>query len=134
MVILLDHELIFVRWGFVFPIFLVPRYKLYLCHTRIKPDLLCFSRIGVFSCGLRDHEVRIIRYQILAPLIRLYPFISCIFLFILCALCFGFDLVSDQFRSYCLLPTLFLISCVELSLLGLKNKGVILFFLSKISF
>jgi len=79
MVILLDHELIFVRWGFVFSIVLVPRYKLYLCHTRIKPDLLCFSRIGVFACGLRDHEVRIIRYQILAPLIRLYPFISCIF-------------------------------------------------------
>jgi hypothetical protein len=122
MVILLVHESIFVRWGFVFPIMLVPRYKLYLCHTPIKPDLLCFSRIGVFACGLRDHEVRIIRYQSLAPLIRLYLFISCIFLFIFCVLCFGYDLVSDQFRSYCLLPTLFLISCVELSLLGLKKK------------
>ena len=86
----------------------------------------------------RDHEVRIIWYQSLDPLIRLYPFISCIFFtfrvnFSSCCLCFGFDLVSNQFRSYYLLPTLFLISCIELSLLGLK-KSVILFFLSRISF
>jgi len=38
---------------------LVPRYKLSLCHTAIKPDLLGFPRIGVFTCGLRDHDVRI---------------------------------------------------------------------------
>jgi hypothetical protein len=42
--------------GFSFP---MPRYKLSLCHTPIKPDLLGFPGIGVFTCGLRDHEVRI---------------------------------------------------------------------------
>jgi hypothetical protein len=36
---------------------LVPRYKLYLCHTPIKPDLLGFLGIGVFVCGLRDHVI-----------------------------------------------------------------------------
>jgi hypothetical protein len=43
--------------GFPFPIVLVPRYKLSLCHTPIKPDLLGFSKIGVFACGLRDHVI-----------------------------------------------------------------------------
>jgi hypothetical protein len=38
---------------------LVPRYKLSLFHTPIKPDLLGFLGIDVFACGLRDHEVRI---------------------------------------------------------------------------
>jgi hypothetical protein len=33
----------------------VPRYKLSLCHTPIKPDLLGFLGIGVFTCGLFDH-------------------------------------------------------------------------------
>jgi hypothetical protein len=37
----------------------VPRYKLSLCHILIKPDLLGFPGIGIFACGLRDHEVRI---------------------------------------------------------------------------
>jgi len=36
---------------------LVPRYKLSLCHTPIKPDLLGFPGIGVFVCGLRDHVI-----------------------------------------------------------------------------
>jgi hypothetical protein len=36
---------------------LVPRYKLSLCHTPIKPDLLGFPGIGVFTCGLRDHVI-----------------------------------------------------------------------------
>jgi len=36
----------------------VPRYKLSLCHTPIKPDdLLVFLGIGVFVCGLRDHVI-----------------------------------------------------------------------------
>jgi hypothetical protein len=35
----------------------VPRYKLSLCHTPIKPDLLGFPRICVFTCGLRDHVI-----------------------------------------------------------------------------
>jgi hypothetical protein len=35
----------------------VPRYKLSLCHTPIKPDLLGFPGIGVFACGLRDHVI-----------------------------------------------------------------------------
>jgi hypothetical protein len=43
--------------GFSFPIVLVPRYKLSLCHTPIKPDLLDFSGIDVFECGLRDHVI-----------------------------------------------------------------------------
>ena len=43
--------------GFPFPIVLVPRYKLSLCHTPIKPDLLGFPRIGIFACGLRDHVI-----------------------------------------------------------------------------
>jgi len=36
---------------------LVPRYKLSLCYTPIKPDLLGFPGIGVFVCGLRDHVI-----------------------------------------------------------------------------
>jgi len=66
--------------GSPFPIVLVPRYKLSLCHTPIKPDLLGFLGIGVFAYGLCDHVVCIIWYQSLAPLIRLYPskiFIPC---------------------------------------------------------
>jgi hypothetical protein len=55
--ILLVCESIFVGWGFPFPIVLVPRYKLSLCHTPIKPDLLGFLGIGVFACGLRDHVI-----------------------------------------------------------------------------
>jgi hypothetical protein len=42
---------------FPFPIVLVPRYKLSLCHTPIKPDLLGVSGIGVFVCRLRDHVI-----------------------------------------------------------------------------
>ena len=45
--------------GIPFPIVLVPRYKLSLCQTPIKSDLLGFPGISVFACGLRDHEVRI---------------------------------------------------------------------------
>jgi hypothetical protein len=66
--------------GFLFPIVMVPRYKLSLCHTPIKPDLLGFMGIGVFAYGLHDREVHIIWYQSLAALIRLYPseiFVSC---------------------------------------------------------
>jgi hypothetical protein len=55
--ILLVRESIFVGWGFPFPIVLVPRYKLSLCHTPIKPDLLGFLGIGVFECRLRDHVI-----------------------------------------------------------------------------
>jgi hypothetical protein len=36
---------------------LVPRYKLSLCHTPIKLDLLGFLGISVFACGLRDHMI-----------------------------------------------------------------------------
>jgi len=55
--ILLVRESIFVGWGSPFPIVLVPRYKLSLCHTPIKPDLLGFLGIGVFACGLRNHVI-----------------------------------------------------------------------------
>ena len=51
---LLIRESIFVGWGFSFLIVLVPRYKLSLCHTPIKPDLLGFPGTGIFACGLRD--------------------------------------------------------------------------------
>jgi len=50
-------ESIFVGWGSPFPIVLVPRYKLSLCHTPIKPDLHGFLRIGVFACGLCEHVI-----------------------------------------------------------------------------
>jgi hypothetical protein len=43
--------------GFPFPIVLVPRYKLSLCHTPIKLDLLGFPGICVFKCGLCDHVI-----------------------------------------------------------------------------
>jgi len=36
---------------------LVPRYKLSLCHTSIKPDLVGFPGIDIFECGLRDHVI-----------------------------------------------------------------------------
>ena len=55
--ILLVRESIFLVWGSPFPIVLVLRYKLSLCHTPIKLDLLGFSGIGVFACGLRDHVI-----------------------------------------------------------------------------
>jgi hypothetical protein len=121
--ILLIRKSIFVRWGFSFLIVLVPRYKLSLCHAPIKPDLLGFPRIDVFVCGLLDHVFKRFTpfwYQSFAPLIWLYPFISYIFVFTfhvnfsLCCFCLGSDLVSNQFRSDCLLPTLFLISCEPL--------------------
>jgi hypothetical protein len=55
--ILLVCESIFIGWGFPFPIVLVPRYKLFLCHPPIKPDLLGFQGIGVFAYRLRDHVI-----------------------------------------------------------------------------
>ena len=54
---LLIRESIFVGWGFPFLIVLVPRYKLSLCHTPIKPELLGFPGTGIFACGLRDHMI-----------------------------------------------------------------------------
>jgi hypothetical protein len=47
---------------------LVPRYKLSLCHTPIKPDLLGFPGIGVFACGLRDHVITRFASTIIQPL------------------------------------------------------------------
>jgi hypothetical protein len=55
--IFLIRESIFVGWRSPFPIVLVPRYKLSLCRTSIKPDLLGFPGIGVFACGLCDHVI-----------------------------------------------------------------------------
>ena len=51
-------ESIFVGRASPFPIVLVPRYKLSLCHTPINPDLLGFPGIGVLKCGLRDHVIK----------------------------------------------------------------------------
>ena len=64
--ILLVRESIFVGWGSPFLIVYKPRYKLSLCNTPIKPDLLGFPGIGVFACWFRDHEVRIINDTIQA--------------------------------------------------------------------
>jgi hypothetical protein len=51
---------------------LVSRYKLSLCHTLIKPDLLGLPRIGVFACGLRDHVItRLVSFGIRAWLLYL---------------------------------------------------------------
>jgi hypothetical protein len=55
--ILLVCESIFVGWGSPFVIVLVPRYKLSLCHTPIKPNLLSFLGNDVFACGLHDHVI-----------------------------------------------------------------------------
>jgi hypothetical protein len=55
--ILLIYESIFIGWGLPFPIVSVSRYKLSLCHTPIKPDLLGFPGICVFVCGLHDHMI-----------------------------------------------------------------------------
>jgi hypothetical protein len=55
--ILLVRESIFVGWGAPFLVVLVPRYKLSLCHTPIKPDLLGFPEIDVFACVLHDHVI-----------------------------------------------------------------------------
>jgi len=46
--------------GFPFPIVIVSRYKLSLCHNPIKLDLLGFPGIDVFACELCDHKVHII--------------------------------------------------------------------------
>jgi hypothetical protein len=69
--ILLVRESIFVGWGFPFPIVLVPRYKLSLCHTPIKPDLFDFLGIGVFAYGLRDHEITMFASQPIRPPIQI---------------------------------------------------------------
>ena len=68
--ILLVRESIFVGCGSPFPIVLVPRYKLSLCHTPIKPYLLGFPGIGVFACGLRDHMIMTFASQ-KVPFLRL---------------------------------------------------------------
>jgi len=47
--LVLVRESIFVWWVFRFPILVVPRYKLSLCHAPIKLDLLGFSGIDVFA-------------------------------------------------------------------------------------
>jgi hypothetical protein len=63
--------------GFLFPIMLVPRYKLYLYHTPIKPNLLgfsgnwCICMLVAWPCV---QEARIIWYHSLAPLIKLYQY------------------------------------------------------------
>jgi hypothetical protein len=49
--LLLVRESIFVGWGFLFPIVLVPRYKLSLYHTPIKPDLLGFQELVSLRVG-----------------------------------------------------------------------------------
>jgi hypothetical protein len=83
--ILLIRELIFVEWGFPFPVVMVQVQVIFVSHT-IKPDLLGFPGIWCLCVWVAwpcDYEVHIFWYKSLAPLIRLYPFISCIFVFTL---------------------------------------------------
>ena len=47
---------------------LVLRYKLSLCHTPIKPDLLGFPGIGVFACELHDHVITRFTSVLLSPM------------------------------------------------------------------
>jgi len=68
--ILLVRESIFIGWEFSIFNSAVPRYKLSLCYTPIKPDLLDFPGVDIFACGLCD---QVIWFQSLALLIRLYP-------------------------------------------------------------
>jgi len=53
--ILLVHELVFIRWGSLIPIMLVPWDRFLLCHTPIKPDFLAFRKLYHLRCGLLDH-------------------------------------------------------------------------------
>jgi len=43
-------------------------YKLSLCHTPIKPDLLGYPVIGVFACRMRDHVI--MRFVSVLPVIN----------------------------------------------------------------
>jgi len=74
--ILLIRESIFVGWGSQFPVVLVPRYKLSLCHNPIKHDLLGFLGIGVFACWLRDHKVHINNFHIFIIFFGLWVIIT----------------------------------------------------------
>ena len=51
-------------------IVLVPRYKLSLCHTLIKLDLLGFTGIGVITYGLLDYMIKRFTLYLLLPLCR----------------------------------------------------------------
>ena len=42
----------------MFPIVLVPKYKLSLCHIPMNLDLLGFPGISVFTCGLLDYRFK----------------------------------------------------------------------------
>jgi len=53
--ILLVLELVFIGWGSLIPIMLVPWDKFRLCHTPIKPDFLAFWKLYQLRCGLLDH-------------------------------------------------------------------------------
>jgi predicted GH43/DUF377 family glycosyl hydrolase len=53
--------------------FVSSSFNTYVNLPKKKRDLHGFPGIGVFACGLRDHEVHIIWYQSSAPLIWLYP-------------------------------------------------------------
>jgi hypothetical protein len=57
--ILLVCESIFVVWGFSFSIVPVPRYKLSLCHTPIKHDLLSFPGICIFMWDLYEVHLQL---------------------------------------------------------------------------
>jgi hypothetical protein len=67
--ILLVRESIFVGWGPPFPIVLVPRYKLSLCHTVVLSNLiylafrelvsLCVGCVTMWSRGLRHLKLEL---------------------------------------------------------------------------
>jgi len=83
---------------------LVPRYKLSLCHTPIKPDLLGFPGIGVFACGLHDHVItRFASVTLALELIFIYStsrrlfFIKTLIIFVVVFFTF-----IDNFSKICL--------------------------------
>jgi hypothetical protein len=55
--ILLVLKLVFVWWGFLFPIVVVSLDIFSLCHTSIKPDFLAFRESYQLCYGLLDHLI-----------------------------------------------------------------------------
>ena len=65
--ILLLRKLLFIGRGLI-PILSVPRYKLPLCHSPIKSDLLSFLGVESFVCGLLYHVIKSFASLSLIPL------------------------------------------------------------------
>jgi hypothetical protein len=111
--------------GFPFPIVLVPKYKLSLCHTPSNLIYLAFRELMSLCVGCvitwsRGSHHSVSKFGSINQVVSFY--FLYFYFYLMCCLRFESDLVSNQFRSYCLLPMLFLIGCIELSLLVLKKR------------